>query len=103
LDRILIWPLVISKWFGEPTGWPLPWNVTYASLLKSLLAFFQKHYALSDGSHPLTLSEDDFDRHMSRLRSTHLLIPVDLTLVGRFISFFPPLTHFLTSLLLSPL
>lgn len=103
LDRLFIWPLVISKWFGEPSGWPSPWSVSYASLLKSLLSFFHKHYALPDGSHPLTLSEDDFDSHMSRFRSTHLLIPANLAPIGRFISFFPPYTHLLTSLLLSPL
>jgi hypothetical protein len=109
LDRFIIWPLVITQWFAPATQRQGPRNphtlntYTYSSLLHHLLSFFHRHYPLPDGRHALSLSEDEFDTFMEQRRGTHRLIPFDLRWIGKFVSFYPPITHFVTVLAIAPL
>eukprot|EP00928_Gymnodinium_smaydae_P065270 TRINITY_DN4843_c0_g2_i2.p1 TRINITY_DN4843_c0_g2~~TRINITY_DN4843_c0_g2_i2.p1 ORF type:complete len:296 (-),score=24.60 TRINITY_DN4843_c0_g2_i2:128-1015(-) len=104
LDRILIWPAVISIWFTPARPWPKPWAVTYSKLLDALTEFFLERYPPgSDNRHPYCLSEEEFEAMMRSRLATHTMIPVPLHWISAFIKALPPVTTTLFSLALIPL
>jgi hypothetical protein len=102
LDRLILWPAIISIWFQPQLSWPMPWNVTYPQLLDALVKFYCERFPQEGGKHPFALTEDAFAEMMEKRQNTHTMIPFNLKWLGAFIRSYPPLTKPLVSLVLMP-
>lgn len=103
VDRVFLWPFVISVWFVPARPWPKPWNVSYSKLLDALTEFFLERYpSASDGRHPYSLSEEEFEAMVRARQATHTMIPFPMHWIGVFIRALPPLTTTVVSIVLIP-